>query len=137
VLASFGTIRNQLRVVIVTLALAGVAMAGFSFSPSMILSLPLLMLLSAAASTSMTLGGAAIQSLTPSKMRGRVSGIHEMTLGLFHLGTLASGVLAQLFGAPSATLFAAGGMVVVLSVVAFAYRGIWWRTKVPEATPIA
>ena len=137
VLASFGTIRNQLRVVIVTLALAGVAMAGFSFSPSMILSLPLLILLSAAASTSMTLGGAAIQSLTPSKMRGRVSGIHEMTLGLFPLGTLASGVLAQLFGAPSATLFDAGGMVVVLSVVAFAYRGIWWRTKVPEATPIA
>lgn len=134
VLASFGAIRNQLRVVIVTLALAGGAMAGFSFSPSMVLALPLLMLMSAAASTSMTLGGAAIQSLTPGSMRGRVSSIHEMTLGLFPLGTLASGVLAQLLGAPSATLIAAGALAVVLTAVAFAYRGLWWRTAAPEAT---
>jgi hypothetical protein len=132
VLASFGAIGNQLRVVIITLALAGIAMAGFSFSPTMLLSLPLLMLLSAAASTSMTLGGAAVQSLTPGRMRGRVSGIHEMTLGLFPLGTLASGVLAQFLGAPAATLIAAGAMVTVLSAVAFAYRGIWWRTAAPE-----
>ena len=138
VLASFGTIRNQLRVVIVTLALAGVAMAGFSFSPTMVLALPLLMLMSAAASTSMTLGGAAVQSLTPGRLRGRVSGIHEMTLGLFPLGTLASGLLAQLLGAPSATLIAAGAMVSVLAVVAFGFRRIWWRTPVSEpTTPIA
>ena len=128
-LASFGTIGNQLRVVIVTLALAGGAMAGFSLSPSMLVSLPLLMLMSAAASTSMTLGGAAVQSLTPANMRGRVSGIHEMTIGLFPLGTLASGVLAQLLGAPAATIIAAGAMVTILTVLALAFRGIWWCTN--------
>ena len=134
ILASFGAIGNQLRVVIVTLALAGGAMAGFSFSPSILVSLPLLMLMSAAASTSMTLGGAAIQSLTPATMRGRVSGIHEMTLGLFPLGTLTSGVLAQIMGAPSATIIAAGAMLATLTALAFSFRGIWWRTNASAAT---
>jgi MFS family permease len=133
VLASFGTIRNQLRVVIVTLALAGGAMAGFSLSPSILVSLPLLMLMSAAASISMTLGGAAVQSLTPASMRGRVSGIHEMTVGLFPLGTLTSGVLAQLLGAPTATIVAAGAMLVTLMALAFVFRGIWWRTNAPSS----
>jgi MFS family permease len=130
VLASFGTIGNQLRVVIMTLALAVGAMAGFSLSPSILVSLPLLMLMSAAASTSMTLGGAAVQSLTPASMRGRVSGIQEMTFGLFPLGTLTSGVLAQFLGAPTATIIAAGAMLATLTALALAFRGIWWRTNV-------
>lgn len=134
VLASFGAIGNQLRVVIVTLALAGGAMVGFSLSPSILVSLPLLMLMSAAASTSMTLGGAAVQSLTPPTMRGRVSGIHEMTLGLFPLGTLTSGVLAQIMGAPGATIIAAGAMLVTLTALALFFRGIWWRTNASAAT---
>jgi hypothetical protein len=119
-----------LRVVIMTLALAGGAMAGFSLSPSILVSLPLLMLMSAAASTSMTLGGAAVQSLTPASMRGRVSGIQEMTFGLFPLGTLTSGVLAQFLGAPTATIIAAGAMLATLTALALAFRGIWWRTNV-------
>jgi predicted MFS family arabinose efflux permease len=138
VLASIGDIRNKLRFVIGTLGGAGVAMAAFSLSPSPAASAPVLMLLSAALSTSLTVNGATIQSLVPDRMRGRVSSLPYMTIGLYPLGALLSGGLAEAFGAPTATLVAAGMMSALLLVLALGTRHLGRQANIPvsgSATP--
>ncbi len=45
-----------------------------------------------------------------------------------------TGLLAQLLGAPSATLIAVGVIVSVLIVVAFDFRRIWWHGSAAETT---
>ncbi|MCH8277729.1 MAG: hypothetical protein IIC12_02205 [Proteobacteria bacterium] len=57
--------------------------------------------------TYMAFSSVLIQQVVPDELRGRVSSIGTMTLGLFPLGSLAAGGLAELFVAPSATLLEA------------------------------
>ena len=91
-------------------------------------SLPLSMLLLAAAGFCMILNNGCVnsllQSLVPDRLRGRVMSVYVfMFLGMAPLGSLQAGALARWMGAPAA--LAAGAAVLALVVL-----GVAW--KVPE-----
>lgn len=68
-------------------------------------------------STAASVTNTLIQSLAPDHVRGRVMSIFSMSfLGMFPLGSLLAGAIAQKWGAPAATLL--GGCVVLTSLLA-------------------
>ena len=76
-----------------------------------------LMLLSGSFTAFLTINSATIQSVVPDELRGRVSSIGTMTLGLFPLGSLVAGGLAELYGAPAATLLAGGALAALSTAI--------------------
>ena len=69
---------------------------------------------------------ATIQRIVKDEFRGRVSGLYMMTWGLFPLGGLLAGTLADTLGAPSATLIGAGIVAVLFAGLVARSRGILW-----------
>ena len=97
----------------------------FSRVSAMPLAVPFLMLLSGSFTTLFTVNSASIQSIVPERLRGRVSSVGTMIAGLFPLGSLLAGGLAELFGAPTATL-AAGAMLLLFSAgLLLKFRQLW------------
>lgn len=67
-------------------------------------------------STAASLTNTLIQTLAPDHVRGRVMSIFTLSfLGMFPLGSLLAGAVAQKWGAPASTLL--GGCVVLLSLL--------------------
>jgi len=124
VLASMGDLRHRRRVIIFALALTVAAMAAFSRSTSVVLSLPILMVLSSALVTYWIVVSATLQEIVPDKLRGRVYSLFAMASGLFPLGTLLSGGIAQLLGAPSATLIGAAALAIFAIALSLRLRRI-------------
>lgn len=125
ILASLGDIAYKGRVLLLGLGLTAAAMMAFSHSPGV--APPLLILAIFAGSLTMyfAIGGAALQAIVPDSLRGRVSSISIMTWGLIPLGSLLSGGLARLLGAPSTTLIAGAAVAVLLAVVSPKLRRVW------------
>lgn len=99
-----------------TLALA-LLILGFSFVRDLRLGIALLVLIGFCQTTVASLSNTLIQALTPDHVRGRVMSIFTLAFnGMFPLGSLVGGALAQRAGAPVATLV--GGFIVLLSLVA-------------------
>ena len=122
--ASVGDIRNKGGAIVAALALTIVAVVAFSRIPAMSPAILALMLLSGGFTAFLTISSATIQSVVPDELRGRVSSIGTMTIGLFPLGSLAAGGLAELFGAPSATLLAGIALAIVSTGVLLRFRGV-------------
>lgn len=59
--------------------------------------------------------------ITPDRMRGRIVGIQAVVLGLFPLGSLGLGVLAEVLGPAEAIRFVAFGGIGLLVLIAVAY----------------
>ena len=58
-------------------------------------------------------------------MRGRATAVNSMGSGLAPIGGVAQGVVAQMLGAPFATLIGAVLMALVLLLIVHRYRQIW------------
>ena len=67
-------------------------------------------------------------SVTPSGMRGRVMGLRNLAVYGLPLGLLASGALADLFGAPTA-LAINGGVGITFGVVIPLWTRRLWRYR--------
>ena len=124
-LASLGDMRHKGRYLVGGFALAGAAMIAYSHSPSVVLALPVLILVTAGLSTSFSLSEASIQGVVPDKLRGRVSSLEFALLGLSPVGFMLSGGLAALLGAPSATMVAGIAMAVLLLGLSLRFRQVW------------
>jgi len=115
VLIRMGTFRRSGRVLLVSVALYGAAMAAFGLSRNLTLSLVLLAVSGMADAVSVYIRHSVVQLLTPDRMRGRVSAVNGVFFTASNeLGELESGVAAGLVGAgPSVVL---GGVVTVAVV---------------------
>lgn len=98
----------------------GVATIGFAFSRSFWLSLFLLFLTGVFDSMSVVIRRTLEQVVTPDRLRGRVSAIHWVFIGLSNeLGELESGVAAWLLGPVGAAALGGCGTVAVVLLAAW------------------
>ncbi len=119
--ASLQDVRQKGRALFAALGMGAVAAALFSHSGSILLAMPLLVVMFAGVSSFFAIGTATIQTLSPPELRGRVTAIGLMLIGLWPVGAAISGILAGLWGAPDAALTGALLATVVLGSVALAF----------------
>lgn len=119
-LALLGDIRYKGRLITAALALAGLGMLVFSRLDGLVAGVAVLMLLSSIVTVYWTMGGATLQLVVSDEFRGRVASLATMSMGLFPLGSLIFGGIAQLQGAQTAT--AAAGVALVVGTVLLSLR---------------
>ena len=124
-LASIGEVRYKGRFMLGCLALVAVAALAFSRIPVLAVALPVLVLLNGGFDTFGAVRQATLQAVPPDVLRGRASGVNQMGSGLLALGSLLLGGVAELFGAPSATLIGALMMGPCLVGITLRYRRVW------------
>lgn len=120
-LASRRTVVGLGRVIAIACAVLGISLVLFSFSRSLIFSLPLLMLTGFSLVVQMASSNTVLQTIVDDDKRGRVMALYTMAfLGVAPLGSLLAGGIATLVGAP--TTLAIAGTVCVLTALVFALR---------------
>jgi MFS family permease len=101
IMARIGTFQKQGRLVVVSVAVFGLATAAFGISRVFWLSFLLLAITGAADTVSTVLRQTIRQLVTPNNLRGRMTSINMMFfMGGPQLGELEAGVLAAVIGAP-------------------------------------
>ncbi|MFQ5458586.1 MAG: MFS transporter, partial [Myxococcota bacterium] len=121
-LASLGRTQHVPRLLpLVTLFLALMA-AGFAVAPHLWIALLCLMIFGALQLTQRTMASSLLQTRTPDALRGRVTGLFQMDVGLWSLGSLAMGALAELTGVQGAVLVGAAFCCVFALPAAFVFR---------------
>jgi len=109
------------RVLLFVVALFGLTTIGFGLSTSFPLSMVLLAIGGALDNISVVIRISLEQLVTPDAIRGRVSAVHHVFIGMSNeLGELESGVAAHLIGTVPA--IAVGGVVAILVVGVVALR---------------
>jgi hypothetical protein len=119
------------------LAVAGFGLATiiFGVSRSLPLSLVALAALGGFDAISMVIRHTMQLTYTPDDMRGRVSAIHHLFVGMSNeFGEFESGVLAALVGAATAVVLGGVGTLIVVPLIALAWPEVW-RLRRIEATP--
>ena len=125
VAASVGNVRRKGVFIAVALGVVAVAMAAFSRVSGFAPAVPILMLANGAVMTFFSILAASVNSIVPDLLRGRVASISTMTFGIFPLGSLVAGALAQLMGVQDATLLAAAALLVLSGVVLLKFPQIF------------
>ncbi len=125
ILASVRTLRHKGRLMVGCLVLSFVAAAAFSQSPSLLVALPLIVLVNVGFDGFAMVRTASIQIVAPDAMRGRATAVNSMGSGLAPIGGVALGAVAQMLGAPFATLIGAVLMALVLLLIVNRSRHIW------------
>ena len=125
VIASFGDIRRKGVVLYGALGTGVVSMVAFAFSSEIAVSIPILMVIAGTMSLFFSVTTAVVQDVVPDEMRGRMAAISGMPIGLFPLGALLAGAIAEVLGAPAATIILAGIFAVVLAAFAAVFPRVW------------
>jgi MFS family permease len=124
ILASRKDVRGLMSWITASAVIAGATLIVFSYSKSFVLSLAMIGVVGLAALTVAMGVSTIIQTIVEDHMRGRVMGLFTVSfMGMFPLGSLAAGAIAELIG-PQHTL-AIGGIACVLT-------GWWLWRKLPE-----
>ena len=119
VMARLGTLRRQGRLVVASVAVFGVATAGFGVSTVYWVSLLMLAITGAADTVSTVLRQTIRQLVTPNHLRGRMTSINMMFfMGGPQLGELEAGVLAGFIGAPYSVIFGGLGSLICAAIAA-------------------
>ena len=128
-IATVGDSRRRARIVLITGAATALGVMAFSHSGTLLLAFPIIMLYGATMVMTWTVASALIQSIVPDALRGRIAALSMMTHAFFPLGTLLVGGLAQLLGAPIASLISGASVLVVVIGIPLVFRGVWsYRT---------
>ncbi len=127
-LASIKQVSRQGAVLVISGLLFSASIVAFALSPSLALGIVLLFVAGGTVTVFGTIIATFIQIETPNELRGRVMSLYAITLiGLPALGSLGSGVSAEMLGgiggAPRAVLAGAAILTVVLLVAA----PFFWR----------
>ncbi len=108
------------RMLLINVALFGVATILFGISRSFIFSFAMLFLTGAFDNVSMVIRGTLQQLITPDHMRGRVSAVSSIFIGASNeLGGLESGVVAHIFGPVISVVSGGIGTLIVVATVGF------------------
>jgi predicted MFS family arabinose efflux permease len=112
IVAALGNVQNKGQIALLTLLLLGAAISGFAVSKSIVLSGALLVLSGAAMMGVFSMVSSLVQLITPNEMRGRVMSVYNLAFrGGMPLGSLATGWLVPIFGAPH--VLAVNGLLLV------------------------
>ena len=122
ILAIFSPERPSARVPLLFAMMTGIAIAAFSQSSNLGLSLALLVLVGFAQSGFMTMSMALIQKLAPREMLGRVVAIRMVVFGTVPLGLVAVGL-----GAEATSPEAALGVMGLVAALSQAAMLVWLR----------
>ncbi len=106
IIASLGTRSGVIQVL--AGACSGLALIGVSRSTSMAVALPLLVVEGIGQMVFFVINNTVLQTIIPDSMRGRVSSIYMLSLGIAPLGSVIAGIVALRFGAPTAMLIGGG-----------------------------
>ena len=115
--ARLGDTMKRTRVMMFAALTFGVFLAGFSISPYYYVALPILLVANIFANMSQTLNQTLVQLLADNEVRGRMSSLMMLTVGLTPLGVLPVAYFAEFYGIAN-TMFVACIML-VLVVLAF------------------
>jgi MFS family permease len=106
-------------------AVLALALIGFAASRSFALSLPLLFIVGAAATTATSQVNTLLQQMVPDEMRGRIMSFYmDATQGASYLGALPVGLAAARWGAPLAVDLSAAVSLLVVVALALSARGL-------------
>ena len=120
-LASRTSVLGLGRIVSTASAVFGCALIAFSYSYSMWLSVPLLVLVGAGMMMQMAATNTLIQTLVDERMRGRVMSFYTMAFfGMTPFGSLLAGVVSEQFSAQVAVR--SGGVITLCAVALFIRR---------------
>ncbi|MBM3934420.1 MAG: MFS transporter [SAR202 cluster bacterium] len=125
VLASAGEIKYKGRVLVFFMGLIILGMTAFSQSPGIWLAFACLVVASGGMTGFLTVEYAAIQVSTPDYIRGRISAIGLMTFGLYPVGSLLAGFIAERTTTPTATLVAGGVLLALTAIILLRAPSIW------------
>jgi MFS family permease len=110
------TVRGLLTLIPVAAAASGAALIGFSYSTSLWIALPLLVVVGMGSMLVASSTNTVIQTIVEDHMRARVVSIYMMAfLGVSPLGALIAGALAESIGAPAA-LGVGGGLALLAAL---------------------
>ena len=124
-LASLGDIKAKGIALICGIFVTAVTTLIFSvnaFFPTAYLNL---MIISAAMMMYFSVTSAVVQGTVPDEFRGRVTGLYMITWGLFPVGSLLAGWLAENMGVQHATQITSGIMLLLLAFAAWRFRSLW------------
>ncbi len=124
-LATAGDVGRKGRLLIVTVAIGLTAMIAMSQSGGALHPVAAMLLLGGSTAVQFSIGGAILLGRTPQALRARVAALSMVVVGLFPLGALIAGTLAEAFDAPTATLIGAGAMVLVLAALSRQLARLW------------
>jgi MFS family permease len=128
--------RRPGRVLLIVVALFGLATVGFGLSTSFPLSLALLVLCGGLDNISVVIRLTLEQLVVPDRIRGRVSAVHYVFIGMSNeLGAAESGVAAYLLGTVAAIVAGGAMAVVVVVVVALKWRALANMPPLAELQP--
>jgi MFS family permease len=116
--ASVGDFRRKGLLLLATCGLFGAFLAAFANSHYFLLSMALLLGVGAANAGYMAVNNTLLQINVEDRMRGRVMSMYMMTIGLFPLGVLPSGAIAEVTGVALPVLV--GGAIIVVFTVTMA-----------------
>jgi MFS family permease len=124
-MARIGSFRREGRLVVVSVALFGLATAGFGLSTVFWFSLLMLAVTGAADTVSTVLRQTIRQLVTPNYIRGRMTAINMMFfMGGPQLGELEAGAVAALIGAPLSVVVGGLGSLVCACVAALKSKSL-------------
>jgi MFS family permease len=110
------------RVLLLVVTGFGLATIGFGLSTSFALSFAMLFLCGVFDNVSVVIRATLEQTLTPDAMRGRVSAVHYVFIGMSNeLGSFESGTVAALFGTVFSVVSGGVGTLLVVLLVALAF----------------
>jgi MFS family permease len=113
------TVQRAGRLLLIAVAVFGLATIVFGFSRSFPLSIAAYMIVGMADQVSVVMRGTAIQLSTPDALRGRVSSVNMIFIGASNqLGAVESGFVAALTSATFAVVSGGIGCLIVLAIVA-------------------
>jgi MFS family permease len=125
VMARIGSFRKEGRLVVVSVAVFGLATAAFGVSTVFWFSLLMLALTGAADTVSTVLRQTIRQLVTPNHLRGRMTSINMMFfMGGPQLGELEAGLLAAAIGAPLSVIVGGFGSITSAAVAAWKSRSL-------------
>ena len=125
IVATMGEIQFKTRAMVFVLAGTVVGVLAFSQITFLPLALTVVVIYSILMVMMYVLATAAIQSILPDQLRGRVTALLGVTFVVFPIGTLIVGGLAEEFGAQRAVVVSAVASGVTLIAYVTLYRRIW------------
>ena len=125
VMARIGSFSKQGRLVVVSVAIFGLATAAFGVSTVFWFSLLMLAITGAADTVSTVLRQTIRQLVTPNQLRGRMTSINMMFfMGGPQLGELEAGLLAAVIGAPLSVVIGGLGSILSAAVASLKSRSL-------------
>jgi MFS family permease len=121
---------------LVTVAAFGLATIGFALSPTLPLALFFLALTGVFDNISVVIRLTLEQSLTPDDLRGRVSAVHYVFIGMSNeLGELESGLTAAVFGPVGSVLLGGVATLFIVAWVRLQWPELWRIKPLAQLTP--